>query len=374
MKYKSLLFLIFGLIIMGVMLWFIGIDQVIQALRMANFLYVLLAVLLQIITYGLYTLRWEIINKLADINADFNKLFPMVMLSLAVNNITPSGRGGGEPVRAYVLKKETDVPFESTFATVIADRALDTFPFIILAILTLILVIFNYSLDLWIIFALILAVIVVIIVVVSIIYMSINESFGEKIINGLVWLLYKFSKRNTENRKEQLINAVQGFQETMRITISDKNLLYYALPLSFLIWILEILRVCVVFMAFGYPISPLIIAESFILSVLIGFIPVLPGGVGLIDGTMILLFASAGIPSGISAAATVVERLISYWMTTFLGLLTIPKFGISVLDNITGSKNSNDDSMNNSIKYNNMNPSDLNNAVDNIKKLQNFKK
>lgn len=369
MKHKTLLFLIFGLIIMGVMLWFIGIDEVFNALKMSNILYVILAILIEIVVYALYTLRWEIINKIVNINADFNDLFPMVMLSLAVNNITPSGRGGGEPVRAYVLTKESNIPFESTFATVIADRAFDTFPFILLAILTLILVIFNYSLATWIIACLIIAVIVVILAVIAIIYMSINESFGVKVTDALVWLLYKFSKKNTEEREKRLIEAVNGFQDTMKLTISNKKLTLYALPLSLLIWILEISRVCVVFMAFGYPVSPLIIAESFILSVLIGFIPILPGGVGLIDGTMILLFASAGIPSGISAAATVVERLISYWMTTFLGLLTIPKYGINVLDNITGPKEEPKPAINN------MNLSEVNSAVDNIKKMhENTKK
>ena len=84
---------------------------------------------------------------------------------------------------------------------------------------------------------------------------------------------------------------------------------------------------------------------------------------------MILLFASAGIPSGISAAATVVERLISYWMTTFLGLLTIPKYGINVLDNITGPKEEPKPAINN------MNLSEVNSAVDNIKKMhENTKK
>ncbi|OWT32797.1 hypothetical protein BGI41_05805 [Methanobrevibacter sp. 87.7] len=366
MKHKTLLFLIFGLIIMGVMLWFIGIDEVFNALRMSNILYVILAILMEIIVYGLYTLRWEIINKIVDIDCDFNDLFPMVMLGLAVNNITPSGRGGGEPVRAYVLNKESHFPFEATFATVIADRAFDTFPFILLSILTLILVIFNYSLDIWIIACLIIAVIIVIAVVVAIVYMSINENFGIKVTNGLIWLLHKFSKKDTEKREKRLIEAVNGFQETMKLTISNKKLILYALPLSLFIWILEIARVCVVFMAFGYPVSPLIIAESFILSVLIGFIPVLPGGVGLIDGSMILLFASAGIPSGISAAATVVERLISYWMTTFLGLLTIPKYGVNVLDNITGP---NEESEPEPVR--NMDVNDLNSAVNNIKKLQN---
>ena len=97
---KLLIFLGFGLIIMAVMLYFIGIDEVIEALKLSNLWFVLLAVILQVFTYYLYTLRWHIINKTADMSLGIKKLLPMVLVSLAVNNMTPSGRGGGEPVRA----------------------------------------------------------------------------------------------------------------------------------------------------------------------------------------------------------------------------------------------------------------------------------
>ncbi len=336
MKHKSLIFLIFGLIIMAVMLYFIGIDKVIYAFKYANVYYVLLAVLIEFGVYGLFTLRWQIINKSVGINASFKKIFPMVMLSLAVNNITPSGRGGGEPVRAYVLTKETGIPFEETFATVILDRAMDTLPFIILALLTVVGFMLDPNMSFTVLALSSVAVIVVVLVVFAIIYMSINENFGAKVTKGLVWLVRKFAKKNLEEKEAKLVKAVDGFQKTMRIMLKDKNLLFKAFPISFLIWILEIARVCVIFSAFGYSVSPVMVGEVFILSVLVGFIPILPGGVGIIDGTMILFFTSAGIPSNIGAAATVLERLISYWMTTFLGAITIPYYGVNVLDKITG--------------------------------------
>ena len=132
MDKKSIFFLGISVLILVVMLWFVGIDQVIDALKIAKLEFIALAVAMQVFTYYLYTLRWKILNNLVDIDVGVKKLFPIVLVSLAVNNITPSGRGGGEPVRAYILSREEDYPMEETFATVVADRALDTFPFIIL--------------------------------------------------------------------------------------------------------------------------------------------------------------------------------------------------------------------------------------------------
>lgn len=336
---RTFIFLIIGLAIMVVILYFIGIDTVINALAMANLWYILLAVLLQFAAYYIYTLRWFIINKSADMDGvKLKKLFPMVLVSLAVNNITPSGRGGGEPVRAYILTKESDYSFDRTFATVLGDRALDTFPFIILAIITIIGMIMTFSLSLVWILTLVVCVVAITALVVIIIYMSVNEEFGDKLTNWIIKLVKRFYKKYKPRHAIQIKQYVSGFQSTMKVLITDKYVLMYALPLSFVGWIVEIFRVYFVFLAFGANVSPIIIAEVFIIACLVGMIPLLPGGLGAVDGIMILFYSGAGITASISAAATVVERLISFWMTTILGLVVLPIYGAEVLDSLSLSK------------------------------------
>ena len=329
---KVIVFLLFGLAIMIAMLYFIGIDEVIRALELSNLWFVLLAIVLQIFTYFLYTWRWSIINKTADMNLGIRKLIPMVLVSLAVNNITPSGRGGGEPVRAYLLAKEGHYKFEDTFATVIADRALDTFPFVILAILTIIGIIISFSLDITLIAFLVICVGAITAAVILLLYVCINEAFGVKLTSWIIRIVRKFYKNFNEDTEKRIVDAVIAFQARMNALLREKDILYYALPLSFIIWIFEILRVYVVFLAFGANVSPVLIGEVFILASFVGMIPLLPGGLGAVDGIMILFYASAGITASISAAATVVERLISFWMTTFIGLIFLLKYGTNILD------------------------------------------
>ena len=343
---KVLIFLFVGLAIMAVMLYFIGIEEVIEALKESNLWLVLLAIVIQIFTYFLYTWRWNIINKTADMDLGIKKSLPMVLVSLAVNNITPSGRGGGEPVRAYLLAKEGNFKFEDTFATVIADRALDTFPFVILAILTIIGIIFTFSLDIKLIAFLVVMVTLITVGVILLLYVCINETFGVKITSWIIKIVRRFYKKFNEGTEKRIIEAVKTFQARMNALLRDKSIMYYALPLSFVIWIFEILRVYVVFLAFGANVSPIIIGEVFILASFVGMIPLLPGGLGAVDGIMILFYANAGITASLSAAATVVERLISFWMTTFIGLIFLAMFGTSVLDKafaLAGSDNDKED-------------------------------
>ena len=337
MDKKTVFFLGVSIAILAVMLYFVGIDKVIDALRIARLEYIGIAIAMQVFTYYLYTLRWKILNGVADIDVGIKKLLPMVLVGLAVNNITPSGRGGGEPVRAYILSREENYPMEETFATVVADRALDTFPFVILAVITIIGVSLYFELDSWLLVVMIVAVIAIVALLAVIIYMSINPKFGLRVDGWVIGLIRRFYKKNSEKLEEKIHNVIADFQATMRNLIYNKKVLYYALPLSFIIWIFEILRVYFVFLAFGANVSPVIIGEVFIVASLVGMIPLLPGGLGAVDGIMILFYSAAGVTASISAAATVIERLISFWMATIIGLCILPYYGTSVLDKISFS-------------------------------------
>jgi len=342
MKYKTAIFLIIGIIIMVVILNFIGIDEIITSLKIADFSLIFLAIVVQFLTYYLLALRWDIINKIANINVSIQSILLMILVGFSINNITPSGRGGGEPVRAFILSKYAKRPYEETFATVIADKALDMFPFLVLSIISVIFFILSFDLSDLGHGNLILAILIISVVGVTIasglvIYTSINEKFGKKATSWVVNLINRFYKKDPESLEKKAMKAISGFQKTMRMMLSDKKILYYALPLSFLIWASEILRVYIVFLAFGVTVSPLLIGAVFILASLIGMIPLLPGGLGAIDGVMISFYSLAGIPPSISAAATVIERLISFWMTTTLGFIILPHFGASVLDKIKNS-------------------------------------
>ena len=340
MDKKSIFFLGISIIILIVMLWFVGIDQVINALKIAKLEFIVLAIATQVFTYYLYTLRWKILNGVANMDVGIKKLLPMVLVSLAVNNITPSGRGGGEPVRAYILSREENYPMEETFATVVADRALDTFPFVVLAVLTIIGMTLYFDFDLWLLILMVLAVIAIVVILFLLIFMSINPNFGKRVDGWIIGLVRRFYKKNSEELEDKIHDVINGFQDTMKMVISNKRVLYYALPLSFIIWIFEVFRVYFVFLAFGANVSPIVIGEVFILASLAGMIPLLPGGLGAVDGIMIIFYSAAGISASISAAATVIERLISFWMTTIVGMMILPHYGSSVLDKISfGSSN-----------------------------------
>ncbi len=342
MDKRSAFFIVFSIVILIVMVYFVGIDNLIETLNDADLNLVALAVVMQIFTYFLYTLRWKILNNLADINVGFRKLLPIMMVGLAVNNITPSGRGGGEPVRAYILAKEHGYELKNTFATVVADRMLDTFPFIVLAIITIVSMILYFDIAQWLVVVLVLSVIVISAILLILIYMCINLNFGRRVEGWIVGVVRRFSKKDSSDLENKVHENIFGFQKTMKLLISDKNVLYTSIPLSFLIWIMEIMRVYVVFLAFGATLNVIVIGEVFILASLVGMIPLLPGGLGAVDGLMIGFYSKAGVAYSLAAPVTLIERAISFWLATIIGLIILPYYGSSVLDKLSLGKASED--------------------------------
>jgi glycosyltransferase 2 family protein len=332
MNHKTIILLLIGIGILALMVFFIGPAKIESALKNANPWYVALAVVIQFSIYGMWTQRWSLTIRSLHISIKKRHIFPMLMVGLAVNNITPSARGGGEPVRAYMLSKYSKTPMENAFATVIADRGLDTFPFVVLAILTIIFSVLYLTLPEWVVFALIISLVALVTVFIIILYMSINEAAGEKITLWMVKVVKRFSKKKHFEIERRAIEAMRGFQNSMRVMIRDRRVLMFGLPLSFFIWFMEITRVYIVFSSFGTPVPLQIIGAVFVIATLIGMIPLLPGGLGAVDGVMIILYSAAGVPPSISAAATIVERLISFWMTSFIGIGMLPYVGSGVME------------------------------------------
>jgi conserved hypothetical protein len=334
MKHSTLILALAGFGILIVMILVIGPGKIISAVELADPWYLALAVLIQFAIYGLWTQRWAINVNSVGIKIKKVHLLPMLMVGMAINNITPSARGGGEPIRGYILSKYSETSFEKSFATVIADRGLDTFPFMVLAVLTIISLVLFMNLSDLVIIGLITAVIALLILFIIALYMSLNKEFGKKATLWIVRVIKRFSKKEHSKLEDEALKVIHGFQNSMRTMVKDRNVLMYGLPISFILWIMEILRVYIVFSSFHVEVSVIVIAEVFIISTLIGMIPLLPGGLGAVDGIMIILFSAAGVPPSISAAATIVERLISFWMTTVIGIAVLPYFGTGVIEKI----------------------------------------
>jgi uncharacterized protein (TIRG00374 family) len=73
------------------------------------------------------------------------------------------------------------------------------------------------------------------------------------------------------------------------------------------------------FVAARYPVSPGVLLAGYGLPLLLGKVSFLPGGVGIVEGTMAVLYDGLGVPDAVTVVVILAYRLISFWLPTLVG-------------------------------------------------------
>lgn len=86
----------------------------------------------------------------------------------------------------------------------------------------------------------------------------------------------------------------------------------------------DMLTLYFVFVAAGHAVSPGVLLVGYGLPLLLGKVGFLPGGVGIIEGTMAALYDGLGVPDGVTVVVILGYRIISFWFPTLIGFPLIP--------------------------------------------------
>ncbi len=127
-----------GVALTGFFLWLalrnVDVAAVRAALRHASYGYLFPAALCGAVGYCLRTWRWgQILSRTKAI--PFARLFPILMVGFATNNLLPARVG--EFVRAYALDREEGIGASLALATIVVERVCDGLTLIALMALTL---------------------------------------------------------------------------------------------------------------------------------------------------------------------------------------------------------------------------------------------
>jgi glycosyltransferase 2 family protein len=109
-------------------------SKILESFKIANYYWVVLAIILGVFSHLLRTLRWRIFLEPLGYSPSVKNTFYAVMIgyfaNMAINRL-------GEVTRCTVLAKYEKIPFQKSFGTVVTERALDMVMFILLFFLTI---------------------------------------------------------------------------------------------------------------------------------------------------------------------------------------------------------------------------------------------
>ncbi|MGR3318803.1 MAG: flippase-like domain-containing protein [Candidatus Anammoxibacter sp.] len=300
-KLKILSFAI-GISLFTFLIYKIGIDNIYKNLLAMGYKFPIIF-LPFFLVFFLDTLGWQYSFNRWSKGIRLRNLYPIRWAGEAVNILTPTGYVGGEPVKAYILKRY-GVPLRDGMASVVVGKTVMTMAQIIFVIAGVIAATRYITANNYLIRAVEVSIVISIPVFCFFFYwqskglftsiLNLFERFNIKI---------KYLIKNKE-KIEALDNKIRDFYK------HNKKRFYLSLLYHFLGWCAGMLEVYTILYLMGYKINffEALIIESFV-QILKSCSFFIPGSLGVVEGGGILVFTALGFSVQVGLAYGIFRRL-----------------------------------------------------------------
>lgn len=300
------------------------VDELFHVLLNGKLIYILLAVFLQFAYYLIFSLIYKYSFESVGIKLRFKKLFPIVFASIFVNVIVPAGGASGLALFVDNAIRKGNTPARSTAGAVIAVIADLSVLFAILLVAIFFLLINKELRPAYIISFLILLLIIIFLVSIIVIgffkpvLLTKTLNLFQKIGNffGKIYKKIIFKEDWAKGHIEEFKEAIKSIQSNWRSII--KTLL-----ITIGSFAVNIFSLYVIFLAYGYSVNPEILIVGFSMGILFWIISITPQGIGIVEGVMIAVFASSGVPLPIATAVSLSYRGLTFWLPLIIGFFTL---------------------------------------------------
>lgn len=310
-------------IVLGALAYFVGVDEVGDALARADTRYVAVvavAILAWVCLWGvgLYAV-------VTAVGADIS-LVDAVLVNAGVafaNHVTPFGQAGGEPVAAWLLSDVTDVDFERALAAVTSFDAINVVPSLSFAALGL--AYYGTVATLGSRFQLVgAAVVALAVALVGVVYLGWRHRAGvEAALARLVvppaTLVGRLVPRFEPPDVDDIEAHVERFVDGIERVAADRTRLAVALTFSATGWFVQSVGLWVALLALGADI-PLYVPLFVVPMGTVANVLPTPGGLGGIETVQVaLLVGATGVVAATATAAVAIFSVGGFFLTTTVG-------------------------------------------------------
>ena len=328
---RKLVFLVaLAIILMALAGWLLAREnfyQMLEAIKSANHLLIASAIAIYFLTMVVWAARWQTALSFINCRIGFGARYLIICATVFLNNITPGVRVGGDPFgRAYLLHKLENTSYSSSMASIIGEHSL--VPLVIVSFLMagLLLQFGKESLQFTLI--LIAAWALAAFAAVFIPRLFLKKRIAVRGISSITSrVLGWFGKRG---KAQETMEGIETFYSSSYATIDKWKKVLSIGSLTLLIGVLDVFRLYTIFLALGYhpELSMLLVASS--LPIIVGLIPLLPGGLVIVEGSLMSIFALFGVPLNLAMAATVIDRGITFVLSTIVGAVVFSYLGVKM--------------------------------------------
>jgi len=305
-----------------------NLGKIYNAIISADLRLVALAVGLYFFEVLFWADRWRVALMAAGYNVGFWRLYVISHSGMFFSNITPISKSGGEPFRAYFIKKTQKVPYPTGFATILAEGTLTIPIFLGLLLAGMVVLIYLQSPPLWASAAILGTIICLLVVFIPLAYALLKRKAASGGIFRIIRWISKRLGRKTSDKK--IMELIKRFYASTQMVLHDKKKAVAISVIALLLNLVSMMRIWIILFALGWNASLAAPLLAVTVPLLAGIIPFLPGGLVLVEASMVGAFVACGIPLTIAVSATLIERAISYVLSTIVGAAAVSYLGIKI--------------------------------------------
>jgi uncharacterized membrane protein YbhN (UPF0104 family) len=279
-------------------IWHLVIESA-RRLMTARPGYILIALSLYIASLFIVGARWRGFVRSVGGEVAVWRASLATLGGIAVNNLFPSGRLGGEACRIALVRKHGLVTWRQATVSAVWDR-LSQVPAIAILVVLAVFAVKDLASH-W------------------------HQIAGlGAVMLGLVAAGFAIKRlRRTETKVEE---EGGGWRQHLALNRANLRVFAVAIGLSGLVFLQDVLRISCAALAFGVSLPPSKIAVLSIISLVGGLAPSL-GGLGPVEGGLVAGLVAFGVDLPTAAAITAAERLISYGFSTSAGSAVVALLG-----------------------------------------------
>ncbi|MEM2878088.1 MAG: lysylphosphatidylglycerol synthase transmembrane domain-containing protein [Candidatus Hadarchaeales archaeon] len=318
-----LLILVFGVLVYMI---FSGenISGMINALSKADYRLVILALCVYFFGVFCWSARWRYTLSSLGHRLPLSHVFQVVLSGIFVNNITPMTYAGGDPIaRTILLSRTSKVPASHASATIVSELLLDIPLFSFLLLFGILTSFILTSAE--ILFLLAVSWVLVIFLFVFGISAFLRRRIGSRRFVGIYVRILRIFHRKADRRKISV--SVNNFYSGANLVFGRLRVVAAVTLISSFLWAVSIFRLWTVFSALGYSPQLPMLMLALTLPAIAGLIPLLPGGIGTVDLTILSVFLMFKVPEGLALSALLIDRSITLLFGTCAGALAISRMG-----------------------------------------------
>ena len=262
--------------------------------------YVILAFLVYLLSVYLFAVRWQRVLSSIGYDLKSTSLVPVIFGGIFANNLTPASRAGGEPLRILWVNKKFGVSYTNAFISILFERLVEAIPISMLLIYVL-----YSSPSLEIKFLPLMN------------SLTLNSTYLLLLVFFAAGVSIWFFRTRLSSFLKRVLNNWRQLHKSF----------IPVLLLSSGVWILDIIRFKLLALALNLPLSLYLIATVSILYLLLGSLPITPGGLGIVEGGLISVLLYFGLPLSSASSFVFLERFISFGLSSLIGFLYLFYYG-----------------------------------------------